>query len=386
MTVVMSLLLTMSVAAGCAKSGQGEKENTPAAQNSTEKLENTSEGKESNGEKLKVGFLYVGPIGDGGYTYAHDQGRLYLEKQLGDKVETTYKESVKEDDAEVEQVIEDMINNGVKVIFGTSYGFMNGMKKAAANHPEIKFLHCSGYEMADNMSNYFGRDYQVRYLSGIVAGMKTKTNKIGYVAAFEIPECVRGINAFTLGVKSVNKDAVVKVKWTHTWYDPAIEKEAAKALLDENVDIIAQHQDTTGPQIAAEEKGVWSIGYNSDMSKAAPKAYMTAPIWNWGPYYADQVSKVLDGSWKAESYWGAMDADNSKSIIYLADLTANAPEGAKEAVEKAKADIVSGANKVFVGPIKDNTGAVKVPEGSVMTDQEMLTVDWFVEGVEGKVK
>lgn len=385
MKKIAKLVLTLGLAlgvvlTGCAKKEDGEKTTTPAPAGSTS-TETTSK------EKLKVGFLYVGPIGDGGYTYAHDQGRLYLEKALGDKVDvSTIKESVKEDDAEVEQVIEEMINNGVKVIFGTSYGFMNGMKKAAANHPDIKFLHCSGYELADNMSNYFGRDYQVRYLSGIVAGMKTKANKIGYVAAFPIPECVRGINAFTLGVRSVNPNAVVKVTWTNTWYDPVKEKEAAKALLDQGVDIISQHQDTTGPQQAAEEKGVWSIGYNSDMSKAAPNAYMTAPIWNWGPYYVDQVQKVLDGTWKSESYWGAIDADDSKSIIYLAELTKNAPEGAKEKVAQAKAEIVAGTNKVFVGPLKDNTGAEKVASGVAMTDGEMLSFDWFVEGVEGKVK
>ncbi|WP_163195031.1 BMP family ABC transporter substrate-binding protein [Clostridium thermarum] len=370
--LVLTLVVAMGVAfTGCAKSDGGEKSNSSG---------------ENNNQKLKVGFLYVGPVGDGGYTYAHDQGRLYLQEKLGDKVDATIiKESVKEDDAEVLQVCEEMINNGVKVIFGTSYGFMNGMKKAAESHPDVKFLHCSGYEMAENMSNYFGRDYQVRYLSGIVAGMKTKANKIGYVAAFPIPECVRGINAFTLGVRSVNPDAVVKVTWTNTWYDPVKEKEAAKALLDDGVDIIAQHQDTTGPQQAAEEKGVWSIGYNSDMSAAAPNAYMTAPIWNWGPYYVDQVQKILDGTWKAESYWGAIDADDSKSIIYLAPLTKNAPEGAQEAVDKAKADIISGKNKVFVGPLKDNTGALKVAEGVEMTDEEMLSFDWFVEGVEGKV-
>lgn len=347
-----------------------------------------SSSKQSTGknQKLKVGFLYVGPVGDAGYTYAHDQGRKYLEKQLGDKVETVYKESVKEDTAEVDKACEEMISNGVKVIIGTSFGFMDGMEKSAKKHPEIKYMHCSGYKTAANMSNYFGRDYQVRYLSGIVAGMKTKTNKIGYVVAYETPECIRGVNAFTLGVQSVNPKAVVKVNWTHTWFDPAKEKEAAKALLDQGVDVIAQHQDSTGPQEAAEEKGVWSIGYNSDMSKAAPHAYMTAPIWNWGPYYVDQIQKVLNGTWKSESYWGSMEADNSKSIIYLADLTANAPAGAKAAVEKAKADIISGKNKVFVGPIKDQTGAIKVPAGTVMSDKDMLSFNWFVQGVEGKIQ
>lgn len=373
MKKIIGLMLTLILVIGTFLTGCGSKDEGNSATPETNK-------------KIKVGFIYVGPIGDGGYTYAHDQGRLLLEKELGSKVETVFKENVKEDTAEVDKTCEEMINNGVTVIIGTSFGFMDGMAKSAKKHTDITYMHCSGYTQDTNMSNYFGRDYQVRYLSGIVAGMKTVSNKIGYVAAMNIPECVRGINAFALGVQSVNKSAVVKIIWTNTWYDPAKEKEAAKALLDQGVDVIAQHQDTTGPQIAAEEKGVWSIGYNSDMSKAAPKAYMTAPIWNWGPYYVDQVSKVIAGTWKSESYWGAMEADNSKSIIYLADLTENAPEGAKAAVDKAKEDVISGKNKVFVGPIKDNTGTLRVKEGEVMTDKDMLSVDWFVEGVEGKVK
>jgi basic membrane protein A and related proteins len=375
MKKIIGLMLTLILVMGTLLTGCGSKD---------DKSNSNAAG---NGKKVKVGFLYVGPIGDGGYTYAHDQGRLFLEKELGSKIEkTVFKESVKEDTAEVDKACEEMINNGVTVIVGTSFGFMDGLDKSSKKHPEIKYMHCSGYTQETNMSNYFGRDYQVRYLSGIVAGMRTKTNKIGYVAAMNIPECVRGINAFALGVQSVNKSAVVKVTWTNTWYDPAKEKEAAKALLDGGVDVIAQHQDTTGPQVAAEEKGVWSIGYNSDMSKAAPKAYMTAPIWNWGPYYVDQVNKIIAGNWKSESYWGAMEADNSKSIIYLAPLTKNAPEGAQAAVDKAKADIIAGKNKVFVGPIKDNTGALRVKEGEVMTDKDMLSFDWFVQGVEGKVK
>jgi len=372
MKKIIGLMLTLILVLGGILTGCSSKSNTTTP---------------DAAKKVKVGFIYVGPIGDGGYTFAHDQGRLFLEKELAGKIEkTVYKESVKEDTAEVDKVCEELINNGVTVIVGTSFGFMDGMAKSAKKHPDIKYMHCSGYTQDTNMSNYFGRDYQVRYLSGIVAGMKTKSNKIGYVAAMNIPECVRGINAFALGVKSVNKSAVVKVTWTNTWYDPAKEKEAAKALLDGGVDVIAQHQDTTGPQIAAEEKGVWSIGYNSDMSKAAPNAYMTAPIWNWGPYYVDQVSKVIAGTWKSESYWGAMEADNAKSIIYLAPLTKNAPAGAQAAVDSAKADIISGKNKVFAGPIKDNTGVLKVKEGEVMSDKDMLSVDWFVEGVEGKVK
>jgi len=370
---MVSLIMLMSlVLTGCASS-------------SSSKDDKSATGTTSTAKKIKVGFIYVGPVGDGGYTYAHDQGRKFLEKQLGDKVETSILESVKEDTSEVDKACEQMISNGVTVIFGTSFGFMEGLVKSAKKHADVKYFHCSGFMLEPNMSNYFGRDYQARYLSGIVAGMKTKSNKIGYVAAMEIPECIRGINAFTLGVQSVNKDAVVKVTWTNTWYDPAKEKEAAKALLDQGADIIAQHQDTTGPQIAAEEKGAFSIGYNSDMSKAAPKAYMTAPIWNWGPYYVDQVQKVIAGKFKSESYWGAMDADDAKSIIYLAPLTKVAPEGAKAKVDAAKADIISGKNKVFAGPLYDNKGTLKVKEGEAMEDKDMLTFNWFVKGVEGKL-
>jgi len=330
-------------------------------------------------EEIKVGFIYVGPIGDGGWTYAHNEGRIYLEEQLN--VETIYKESVPEG-PEVEKVMRDMIDQGANVIFATSFGYMDFMEKVSKEYPDVKFLHNSGFKMTENMSNYFGRIYQARYLSGIVAGLKTESNEIGYVGAFNIPEVIRGINAFTLGVQSVNPDAVVKVKWTNTWYDPAKEKEAAIALLDEGVDVIAQHQDTAGPQIAAEERGKWSIGYNTDMKDTAPKAYMTAPIWNWGPYYVDQVKAIMDGTWEAESHWGGMD----EGIVKLAPLTANAPAEAKELVETAQEEIIAGTQKIFVGPIKDQTGAIKVPAGVEMTDEEMLSFDWFVEGIEGNTK
>ncbi|MGH4052455.1 MAG: BMP family ABC transporter substrate-binding protein [Clostridium sp.] len=331
-------------------------------------------------KKVKVGFIYVGPVGDEGWTYSHDMGRKGLEKELG--VETLYKESVKEDLAEVEKTCEDMINQGANVIVGTSYGFMDGMAASAAKHPEIKYLHASGSKTSENMSSYFGRIYQARYLSGIVAGMKTKTNKIGYVAAFAMPEVTRGINAFTLGVQSVKPDAIVKVKWTNTWYDPATEKEAGKALIAEDVDVITQHQDTAGPLQAAEEAGISAIGYNTDMKAKAPKAYMTSPVWNWTPYYVEQVKAIQAGTWKSGSYWGGLES----GIVALAPLTEVSPTGAKEAVEKAKAAILSGENKIFVGPIMDQSGAVKVEKDKVMTDKELLEFNWFVKGVEGKLE
>lgn len=336
-------------------------------------------GCESSSEDFVVGFIYVGPIGDGGWTYAHDQGRLALESELG--VKTIYKESVPETQ-EVENEIRTMIDQGAKVIFATSFGYMDYVEKISAEFPEVKFFHCSGFKSTDNMANYFGRMYEARYLSGIVAGQKTEANKIGYVAAFPIPEVIRGINAFALGVKSVNPDATVEVVWTSTWYDPAKEKEAAVALLDKGVDIIAQHQDTAGPQQAAEEAGAFSIGYNTDMKETAPNAYMTAPVWNWAPYYIEQVKAVQEGTFKTHSYWHGMDSD----IVRLAELTDLAPAESKTLVEDAKAKILDGSLFVFEGPIMNQAGEVAVAEGEKMNDGDMLGMMWFVENVIGNIE
>lgn len=330
-------------------------------------------------EKLTVGFLYVGPIGDGGYTYAHDQGRVYLEEELG--VKTIYKESVPEDKGEVIKTIRDMVDQGATVIFGTSFGFMQGMAELSAEFENVTFMHCSGYMTTDNMNNYFGRMYEPRYLSGIVAAMKTESNKIGYVAAFPIYEVIRGINAFTLGAKSVNPDIEVQVMWTNTWYDPAKEKDAAVALLDQGCDVISQHQDTTGPIQAAAEAGATAIGYNSSAAEAVPEAYITAPVWNWGPYYVSAVQAVIDGTWTNDPYWGGL----NDGVVQLDELTELTPEGAKEKVAEVKEAIKLGELKVFSGEIKDQDGNVKVEAGQELTDGEMLSMDWFVEGVVGTI-
>ena len=334
-------------------------------------------GTSKDGKDVKVGFVFIGTGNDAGYTYAHEQARKYVEEKLG--VETIYQENVSDSDNSSIAVMQSLIDQGCNVIFANSFGFMEYVHEMAQEYPDVKFLHCSGYLDAENMLNYFGRIYQPRYLSGIVAGLKTETNKIGYVAAYPIPEVIRGINAFTLGVRSVNPEATVEVVWTSTWYDPATEKNAAIALLDNNCDIIAQHQDTTAPQQAAQERGKWAIGYNCDTSDIVPEAFLTAPVWNWAPYYADQVQKVIDGTWKSENYWGGM----SDGIVDLAPLTKNAPEGAQAKVDEMKAKIINGEFDVFDGPIKDQSGKIRVPEGSSLTDEEKLSFDWFVEGVIG---
>lgn len=336
----------------------------------------------SKAEGLKVGFIFIGSVGDVGYTYAHDQGRLYLEEKLKDKGVTTIKVENVPETAEVEKAMKNLIDQGCKAIFATSFGYMDFVEKVAKEYPDVKFFHCSGYKSNDtNFVNYFGKIEQPRYLAGIVAGLQTKSNKIGYVAAMQIPEVIRGIDAFTLGVRSVNPTAVVNVKWTNTWYDPQVEKDAATALLNEGNDIIAQHQDTTSAQIAAQEKGALAIGYNSDSKDAAPKAYLTAPVWNWGVYYVDQVQKILDGTWKAENYLGGM----KEGAVDLAPMTDLVNSDVKAKVDAAKAKILDGSLDIFAGPIKDQTGAVKIAEGATMTVEEQTNCKWFVEGVNGKI-
>ncbi len=325
---------------------------------------------------LKVGFIYVSPVGDAGWSYSHDLARKAIEKMPG--VTTSYVEDVKEG-PDAERVMTNMARKGYGLIFATSYGFMDSTLKVAKKYPDTIFMHCSGFKTAKNMGNYFGRMYQARYLTGIVAGKMTKSNTIGYVAAFPIPEVIRGINAFALGVQSVNPKATVRVVWTKTWYDPATEKEAAKSLLDVGADVITQHQDSPGPQEAAEEKGVYSIGYNSDMSSFAPKAQLTAAIWNWIPYYEKVVKSVENGTWKSSSDWPGI----GEGIVGLAPFGKMVPQALRDEVAAAKADIIAGKIKVFAGPIDDQKGAVKIAAGAVATDKQLLGMTWFVKGVVG---
>lgn len=332
-----------------------------------------------NAEETKVGFVYVSPIGDAGWSYAHDQGRLAVEAMEG--VTTSYVESVPEG-PDAERVIQNMARKDFDVVFATSFGYMDPMLKVAGQFPETVFMHCSGFKMAENMGNYFGRMYQARYLSGMVAGAMTESNIIGYAAAFPIPEVIRGINAFALGAQSVNPDATVRVVWTKTWYDPATEKEAAKSLLDVGADVIAQHQDSPGPQEAAQEAGKFSIGYNTDMSAFAPKSHLTAPIWNWGPYYTAVVKSVQEGTWKAEAAWPGMET----GIVDLAPFSDMVPKEIQQMVEAKKEEITTGKSDVFVGPIKDQNGKVMIAEGEAADDKTMLGMTWFVEGVIGTTK
>ncbi|SDZ95770.1 nucleoside-binding protein [Desulfuromusa kysingii] len=330
-------------------------------------------------KEIKAGFIYVGPVGDAGWTYAHDLGRQEME-QLPFVQPSTFIETVPEG-AESARVINGLVRKGHNLIFTTSFGYMDATIDVAKRNKDIVFMHCSGFKTAENVGTYFGRMYEPRYLSGIVAGKMTKTNAIGYVAAFPIPEVIRGINAFTLGVKSVNPQAEVKVVWTQTWFDPGVERDAADSLLDVGTDVLAMHQDAPATMQAAEARGAYVIGYNSDMRTFAPNAFLTAPIWNWGALYTQLANEVHNGTWKSEQIWAGMKED----LVRLADFSPAVPADVQALVtEKANA-IKAGTLHPFSGPIKDQTGKVVVAAGQTPTDGELLGMNYFVQGVQGTI-
>lgn len=336
----------------------------------------------SDSEKFKVGAIYIGEPGDAGWTYAHDQGFKAAIEAIGeDEVELVTQQNVAEDQSST-QAMEALINQGCKAIFATSFGYMDYIVDLAAKYPDVYFFHCSGYKTADNLSTYFGKIEQARYLTGIVAGMMTESNKLGYVAAMPIAEVVRGINGFTLGVRSVNPDATVKVVWTNTWYDPQVEKDAAIGLLNDGCDVIAQHQDTAGPQIAAQDAGKYGIGYNSDMQTFAPNATLTSAIWNWEVYYEDAIKSAMDGTFASSVYFDGLDSD----VVEMAPINSTlvSDSAIQEAVDEAQEKIAGGYN-IFTGPIKDNEGNVVIEEGSEASDEDLLSMMYFVEGVDGVV-
>jgi basic membrane protein A and related proteins len=332
---------------------------------------------------LKVAFIYIGPAGDPGWSYSHDQGRLAVEDAFPN-VETAYQELVPENPADAERVIRDFAQKGYGLIFTTSFGYMDPTINVAKDFPDVKFVHVSGYKSADNVANAFGKIEEPRYVSGVVAGLTTKSNKIGYVAAYPIPEVIRGINAFTLGVRSVNPEATVQVVWTNTWFDPQKERGAAEALLDAGADVIAQHQDTAGPQQAAQDRGAFSIGYHVDMAAQAPDAVLTSAVWNWGAYYTSVVQSVLDGTWTNAPYWGGW----AEGVVDLAPYGPMVSDEIKAQADEVVAKFKSGEmtiTTIFSGPLNDNQGVEQVAAGESMTDEELLGMMWFVEGVDGEI-
>ncbi len=329
--------------------------------------------------KMKIGFVHIGSVKDGGWTQSHENGRLAMVSKFKD-VDTVTVENVSDSDSE--RVISQLVGQGCNVVFATSFGFMDPTLNVAKKNPKVNFMHATGFKTDKNMGNYFGRIYEARYLTGMVAGLETKSNIIGYVAAFPIPEVVRGINAFTLGVKAVNPNAKVKVIWTSTWHDPAKEKQAGLSLIDAGADIITQHQDTLGPQQAAQERGKYSIGYHMDMGKSLPNTVLTSAIWNWSAYYPKVVEEMQKGTWKPTAYWGSM----QEGIVDIAPYGPMVKEDTKKAVEAIRTQLKSGKFIVFKGPINDQSGKEMVKAGENMSDKDMLSFNWFVEGVEGSLK
>jgi basic membrane protein A and related proteins len=331
-------------------------------------------------EPLKIGFVYVSPIGDAGWTYQHDQGRKEMEKALGAKVQTKMVENVPEG-ADAERVIREFAAGGSKLVFTTSFGYMNPTIKVAQQFPNVMFDHATGYKTAKNVGVYNARFYEGRYLCGIIAGKMTKTNVAGYVAAFPIPEVVQGINAFTQGMRSVNPKAEVKVIWVNSWFDPGREREAANTLISQGADVVTHHTDSTAVVQAAEEKGKYAFGYHSDMSKYGPHAQLSATTHQWGAFYTKTANDVLAGKWKPENIWGGI----KDGMIKLAPLNPAVPKDVADLVAKAEKDIVAGKLHPFQGPLMDNTGKERVAAGKALSDEDMQKMDFYVAGVQGSL-
>lgn len=384
LAMLLSALLVLAFAAGCSSdntaSGSGASEASTDAQGSESSEEESSAAEglfpPVAKEDIKIGVIHISDPAEGsGYTYTHDQGIVGMQQALGLSDEQIIrKNNVNDSDATaIESAILECVEEGCNIIFATSWGYMDTCEALAAEYPEVIFSHGTGYKSnGTNFNNYFGRIYQARYLSGIAAGLKTESNKIGYVAAWgsENGEVTSGCDAFAMGVYSVNPDAEVYVKVTNSWFDPEGEGQAAQALVDLGCDVISQHCDTPNPQLVAEEAGVYGVGYNSDMSKDAPKAVLTSVVWNWSAYYTWAVENVINGTWTGENYYGGL-AEGFVDIAPLADFCA---DGTAEKIEEAREKIVSGEWDVFDGEIETN-------EGTTATSEYYSDVNWYFKNV-----
>ena len=369
----------LSAIAALAATGCSSKKEEPAAQKAPAAAA-TPAAAANAPEKLKIGFIYVGPVGDAGYSFQHDLGRKKATEKFADKVETSYVEKVAEG-PDAERVIRDLVAQGNKVVFATSFGFMDSMVKVAKDHPEVKFEHATGYKTAENLRVYEPRIHEGAYLAGIVAGHMTKSNTLGFVASFPIPEVLRNINAFTLGAQSVNPKVKTKVVWVNSWFDPPKETEAAQSLMNGGADVLLQNTDSTAVLQAAERAGKYAFGWDSDMSAFAPKAHLGSCILNWDVYYEKAFKDVLEGTWKVEeTKWGV-----EKNMVDFVKPAEFLPAKAKEDVDAARAALASGQRAVFAGPVVDSTGKERLAKGAVADDKWLGAVDFYVKGVEGKV-
>jgi len=332
-------------------------------------------------EPVKVGFVYVGPVGDGGWTYEHDQGRLAVEAHFGDQVETIYQENVPEG-ADAERVMTQMALSGADLIFTTSFGYMDPTINVAAKFPDVKFEHATGYKRADNVSTYSARFYEGRAVQGHIAGRMTKTNKIGYIASYPIPEVIRGINAAYIHAKKVNPDVEFSIIWAFTWFDPAKEADAATALIEQGADVVLQHTDSTAPQAAAEAAGgVITFGQASDMAEYAPFPRVSSIIDNWAPYYIARTQAVIDGTWESMDTWDGI----APGMVEIGEITDAVPADVKAEAEALIEDLRTGAYHAFTGPINKQDGSAWLAAGETADDGTLAGMDFYVEGLTGDI-
>ena len=332
-------------------------------------------------EPLKIGFAYVGPVGDGGWTFAHDNGRKALEKEFGDKIVTSFVENVPES-ADAERVIRDMAGQGNKLIFGTTFGYMEPMLKVAADTKDVKFEHATGYKTAENMRTYDSRTYEGAYMAGVIAGKMTKSNTLGVVASVPIPEVIRNINSFTLGAQSSNPKVKTKVVWVNEWFNPPKETEAATSLINGGADVLFQNTDSPAVLKTAQDKGKRAFGWDSDMTAYGPKAHLASAVINWGPYYIKATKEALEGKWTGgtSAWWGV-----KEGAIDIVSMAEDVPAETKAKVEEVKAGLKAGTFDIWKGPIMDNTGKEQIAKDVVADDKFLGGLNFYVKGVEGKI-
>ena len=371
-----TMLAAAAVLAGC-----GKKEEPPAPAAEAPASAPVAAAAASSAAPLKIAFAYLGPAGDHGWTYAHDQAVKAIQKEYGDKIVVSTVENVPES-ADAERVFRDMATQGNTLIFATSFGYMEPLLKVAADFKDAKFEHATGFKQTDNMRSYDSRSYQTAYLTGIIAGKMSKTNTIGVVGSIPVPEVIRNIDAYTLGAQSVNPKIKTKVVWVNSWFDPPKETEAAQSLINGGADVLLQNTDSTAVLQTAEKNKKFAFGWDSDMSKFAPTAHLASAIINWQPYYSKAVKEALDGSWKGNTatWWGIKEGAND--VVAISDQV---PAEVKDLVAKTKASIADGSFAVFTGPLVDNTGKEVLAKGAVADDKMLGGLNFYVKGVEGKV-
>ena len=371
-------LMTLTAAAlvGCGKSEEPAKTDASAASTAA-----SSASGAAKAEPLKIAFAYVGPVGDGGWTFAHDNGRKALEKEFGDKIQTSFVESIPES-ADAERAIRDMASQGNKLIFGTTFGYMDPMLKVAGDNKEVKFEHATGYKQADNMNTYDSRTYEGAYMAGVIAGAMTKSNTLGVVGSVPIPEVIRNINSFTLGAQSVNPKIKTKVVWVGEWFNPPKETEAATSLINGGADVLFQNTDSPAVLKTAQEKGKRAFGWDSDMTAYGPKAHLASAVINWAPYYIKTTRDALEGNWKGNGkvWWGV-----KEGAIDVVSIAEDVPAETKAKVEEIKAGLKDGSFSIWKGPITGQDGKLVLSKDAVADDKFLSGVMFYVKGVEGKV-